>query len=477
VISAKVELLIRGQEFKIMKKGVYLERLTGIAMRIALAPLVCLPVWAWAQSGTVTAGRDFSNGTVKWSYTLGQPFHLQLGSVSQPRLNQGIQQTYQDNKITGLLRYDNTALTPMNNCAVQLRTLQSVIAASATTLASGAYELNAFPDGSYNLSASSTKPWGGVNATDALRVRQYFTGAAPLAGIRLAVADVNASNSINSNDALLITRRFSNLPASFSGDWYFETVPVTANGQTQVINLKGLTYGDVNGSYIPSSARQPVRLDMAYDEVRFAGDELQWLPVYADRALEMGAVSVVVHCPAGIEVVDVRSVLSREELLWNYRDGEFRLGWSHVAGKFLSRGEPLFELKVKGHSRGEWEMQGLSEIADLNAAPLEMVQLRIPKVLPASQGWHVAISPNPASNESYLDFDFPSGSGPVHMELLDSRGRAVWVENLSSLAEGRHRHQLPSYLLAEGRYLVRVQAQIGKESGAVHQNLSLIIRR
>jgi hypothetical protein len=461
-----------------MNRSSFLSKISGGCSLVVLATWLAFPGWVSAQSGTVTAGKDFNNGTVQWSYSLGQPFHLQLGSGSEPRLNQGLQQTYQDNKITGLLRYDNSALTPMNNCSVQVRTLQSAVAATATTNTAGAYELSAFPDGSYNLSASSTKPWGGVNATDALRVRQHFTGSTPLLGMRLAVADVNASASINANDALLITRRFNNLSSSFTaGDWYFETVAVTANGQTQNINLKGLTYGDVNGSFTPSSARQPVRLDMAYDDVRYANDAEQWLPVYADRALEMGALSVVVQGPEGLEVVDLRSVLSREDLLWNYQGGELRVGWSNVAGKSLKQGEPLFELKVKGHSESTWQMKDLSEIADLNADPLDMVQLRIPKVLAPSQGWHVALYPNPAHNQAYFDFDLPVGTGFVRMELLDSRGRVVWMDELVSPSAGRLRHEIPAHALAEGRYLARVQAQIGSSLDLVHQNLSLVIRR
>lgn len=461
-----------------MNRSSFLSKISGGCSLVVLATWLAFPGWVTAQSGTVTAGKDFNNGTVQWSFSLGQPFHLSLGSGSEPRLNQGLQQTYQDNKITGLLRYDNTALTPMNNCSVQLRTLQSAVAATATTNIAGAYELGGFPDGLYSLSASSTKPWGGVNATDALRVRQHFTGSAPLLGMRLAVADVNASASINANDALLITRRFNNLSASFTaGDWYFETVAVSANGQTQNINLKGLTYGDVNGSFTPSSARQPVRLDMAYDAVRYAKDSEQWLPVYADRALEMGALSVVVQGPEGLEVVDLRSVLSREDLLWNYQGGELRIGWSNVAGKALKQGEPLFELKVKGHSESTWHMKDLSEIADLNADPLDMVQLRIPKVLAPSQGWHVALYPNPAHNQAYFDFDLPVGTGFVRMELLDSRGRVVWMDEITTPSAGRLRHEIPAHALAEGRYLARVQAHIGSNLDLVHQNLSLVIRR
>ena len=191
----------------------------------------------------------------------------------------------------------------------------------------------------------------------------------------------------------------------------------------------------------------------------------------------MGAISVVVQCPEGLEVLDVRSVLSHDDLLWNYHGGELRLGWSNVAGKALKQGEPLFELKVKGHAERPWQMKDLSEIADLNAEPLDMVQLRIPKVLAQSQGWHVALFPNPAHNEAYFDFELPAGTGLVRMELLDSRGRVVWEDKLSSPSPGHLRHEIPAHSLAEGRYLARVQAQIGTDLELYNQTLSLVIRR
>jgi len=162
-----------------------------------------------AQSGTSSAGKDWNQAGVQWSFTLGQPFHLNLGSGNSARMNQGIQQTYQDNKVVGVLRYDNTAQSPLTNCQVLLNSNQTVVA-SGLTNSSGAYEISQFPDGVYTLGAFSTKPWGGVNATDALQVRQFFTGTATLTGIRLKAGDVNNTNSVNSNDALLITRRFTN---------------------------------------------------------------------------------------------------------------------------------------------------------------------------------------------------------------------------------------------------------------------------
>jgi len=79
--------------------------------------LLSLPGLVLGQSGTVTAGRSYNISSAQWSYSLGQPLHLGLGSVNQTQINQGIQQTY-PNKITGLVRYDNAASTPLNNCSV-----------------------------------------------------------------------------------------------------------------------------------------------------------------------------------------------------------------------------------------------------------------------------------------------------------------------------------------------------------------------
>lgn len=440
--------------------------------------LLCLPGLVLGQSGTVTAGRSYNISSAQWSYSLGQPLHLGLGSVNQTQINQGIQQTY-PNKITGLVRYDNAASTPLNNCSVQLKDAQSSVITSAISSASGAYVISSFPNGTYNLSATSTKPWGGVNGTDALLISLHAVGISPLSGMRLAVGDVNMSSVINSSDALMIRLRFASLITSFpSGDWYFQRPVVTANGQPQNVNLKGLTYGDVNGSYIPSNARQSVRLNMAYDGVRYdKSDSELWLPIYADRSLEIGAISVVAGCPEGLEVVDVRSSLNHEDLSWNYQNGEFRLVWSKVSGRFVDQDEPLFEIRVKGNSEKPWLMDGLSEIADMNAVPYDMVQLRIPKVLPSSQGWHASIYPNPANTEAYFDLDLPAGTDYVKLELLDSRGRVVWMDDLSSPTAGRLLHQIPTRILSEGRYLARVQAKISKEPFLVTKNLPLIIRR
>ena len=111
-------------------------------------------------------------------------------------------------------------------------------------------------DGTYYTTAISTKYWAGVNATDALKINQHFAGTAPLTGVRLKAADTNGNGAVNAADALLATRRFSNLISNFSiGDWVSETaaINITTGTPTYTQNIKMLSTGDVNGSRVGSS--------------------------------------------------------------------------------------------------------------------------------------------------------------------------------------------------------------------------------
>jgi hypothetical protein len=83
--------------------------------------------------------------------------------------------------------------------------------------------MNNVVPGSYTLEASTTKPWGGVTASDALLAVRHATGAVLQTGLRLVACDVNGNAAVNSGDALLINRRFSGSITTFSvGSWYFE---------------------------------------------------------------------------------------------------------------------------------------------------------------------------------------------------------------------------------------------------------------
>jgi len=160
--------------------------------------------------------------------------------------------------ISGSVKYNNTAQTPMTNTTVQLLSgSNSVIITTAPTDASGSFiiDMAGLPTGTYTITATTNKLWGGVNAVDALAVQRSFIGTAPLAGLRLAAADVNGIGAVNAQDALLINRRFTGAITSFTvGNWRFERLPIFWAGASLTQNLLAIAYGDVNGSYVPNTA-------------------------------------------------------------------------------------------------------------------------------------------------------------------------------------------------------------------------------
>ena len=167
------------------------------------------------------------------------------------------------NSLTGYVKYDNTQQTPMQSgTTVHLKQASPAVDLWVMTDITGHYEFLNIPDGAYTISATSTLPWGGGNAADALLISKHFVGLSLLTGLRLKVADVNGSGGIPGTvDGLTICRRFvgqissflpPNVPIPGGPDWYSDTYNlVFSNNSVLNQDLKVLCAGDVNGSYIP----------------------------------------------------------------------------------------------------------------------------------------------------------------------------------------------------------------------------------
>ena len=109
-------------------------------------------------------------------------------------------------------------------------------------------------DGWYQIEPRISRPWGGVNSSDALLVLQHYSGAAALTGLPLLASDVNGSQTVNASDALLIARRFSGMVSSCPvADWLTDlTGPSQARPYGSApIPISTICAGDVNASYIP----------------------------------------------------------------------------------------------------------------------------------------------------------------------------------------------------------------------------------
>lgn len=154
--------------------------------------------------------------------------------------------------LSGTVTYNNTAATPLANVIISLEN-SDFVPVTATTDSQGHYSFPNLAPGTYQVTLSSTAPWGGVNSTDALMILNHFVGNTTLTGLNAMAADVNNSVYINAADALDVTKRFVNMMNSFAlQDWIFETATVVIPASGVVVkDLKGICAGDVNASYNP----------------------------------------------------------------------------------------------------------------------------------------------------------------------------------------------------------------------------------
>jgi len=355
--------------------------------------------------------------------------------------------------VSGTLTYNNTASTPMTNSLVRAKDSTGVIVGTDSTDATGAYTLLALPSGTYTLEGVTSKPWGGVNASDALAMNRHFSGSVPLVGLRLGAADVNGNGAVNASDALTTNRRFSGGLSSFSvGNWITERPSVLVSGANATQNLKMLSYADVNGSYAPSTAaRSATSLTLQEGtEEGFVRDGLVRLSLRADRSMELGAISLELPLPAGLEVVGMEAGSAMGHSSWGRRDGMLCYGWFAEQGLRISENDVLVTLVIKTDRMDlleglNWSNVSLGSLSEMVNPWGEVIpgSLRVASV--KNQGHAFRMFPNPAQGRVQWICSSSQGAASI-IVLRDMTGRVVasMVSALGTKANSLDLGQLPA---------------------------------
>ncbi|HRY34187.1 MAG TPA: dockerin type I domain-containing protein [Bacteroidales bacterium] len=378
-------------------------------------------------------------------------------------------------QVEGNFTYDNALMSPLNDATVMLKQGSELIA-SATTGANGDFVIQGIPAGNYSLSATSSKPWGGVNATDAMLVLQHFASIIFLNGLRLEAADVNATANINAIDALLIARRYAEIISTFpAGDWLSDVKTVNASGSGSITeNLEGIVFGDVNGSYVPA-AKLSREIELQTGGLfAAAGSDPFELPLYADRDLQAGAISLDLQVPEGLMVRGVRTARSHsfrdetEAVIWNLRGNRLRIAWYSLNPLQVNQGTALLWLRLEGIPRGDdpWELHENASIADAAGQSITPLVMNIPAVKATAPGLILEQNrPNPVSTTSLVSFCLPEG-GLVKLSLKSGNGQTLRYLVQEQMPAGWHQLVVDAARFSPGIYLILLEFE-GKQSGGV----------
>jgi DNA/RNA endonuclease YhcR with UshA esterase domain len=377
-----------------------------------------------------------------------------VGYQLMPRYLSDLLPVVVSNTINGSLRYDNTAQSPLTNSIVQLMSGTTIVQTD-TTSSTGSFTFDNLPDGAYSMVASTTKPWGGVNATDALNVARHFSNTQLLTGMRITAADVNGSTSINSTDALNISRRTAAVITSFSvGNWYFESPQLSLSGGTTTTqNIRGICFGDVNGSYSPALRNAPT---VSFSDGAQVSGHYTLLPVSTSEDMNLGAVTLIMDIPQGLAVTEIKpAALNLGSFVSNIVNGQVLVSWYSLEEVKARSGAVLFNLVVRHDgkqsiSAADWSVHQNSELANGWAQPYPSANLKIGRLSTSDN--QSLLFPNPSIGSAQLQVSLLESS-KISIQILDLTGRLIQIINQQRSA-GVHVLDLPN--MAAGQYLVRM---------------------
>lgn len=365
--------------------------------------------------------------------------------------------------ISGAVLYNNQAQTPINPAIVYLQDNNQNALEFTSTNTTGDFLFTQRPNGSYYLEATANLPVNGINATDALNIRRHVVLLSTLTGINLAAADVNASGSITSADALLVLRKTVGYISAFpAGAWVFDHPQVVVNNADALQNVYGLCFGDVNNSYVSNPTKQAsfVSMEKSGNIQPIPGEEFI-LPLSVKSATQLGAATMVMNYPSNdFEIISVESKL--QDMLYKVENGTLRLAWENEDGEYLSSGEAFISLKLirKSDKQGNnfiltWE----TEFADIQGNILKDIVITMPEIGSQHEAEGFALGhnyPNPFSNITHIEYTIPE-YGQVRLIVQDVLGQELEILVNDNQDAGDYVVDFKADRLASGIYIYKIE--------------------
>jgi len=369
------------------------------------------------------------------------------------------------NILSGRLTYANTQATALVGDTLRLVNTNGQVIASTITGTDGRFSLENFAAGTYQIKGNANRAWGGVNATDALEARRIYQGLLNPTPIVALAADVNTSNLVNNTDALMIIRRSNGSLSSFpSGNWQYNSGSLDfSSGRLLQASVTSLASGDVNASYFGSTSGRLAlpRLLHSNTAVGLEQGQTQRVAVLAGKTMEMGAMSLDLPWPNGLELVSIRANMGENALLHHLVDGRLRMGWAAPEGHKVRTGDVLFEMELRAEEGVEVDFSALtlgsmSEIADPMAQTITDASLVMPRLASKSRLMgELQVWPNPARDVLNIQLALESGIHSYSLEMIDALGRVV-KSDYQAVTAGELRTKLLLDGIPSGTYLVRL---------------------
>ncbi len=365
--------------------------------------------------------------------------------------------------LEGNVTYKNAANTAINNTKLFLTDAGGTID-SLITDASGYYQFTNITNGNYYTVPHCTKAWGGVNSTDALAVMKHFVGLIYLFGLNADAADVNNTGYSNAADALMIQQRYLGMISSFTaGDWIFENSLIPLYGASIVNDFHGLCYGDVNGSYTPSTKDSPKVSLNFQNNLNVEINEIVNVPINIEHTMKIAAISLELFYPEELFNIEDVSLAkdSREKVLFHNKNGVLRISWYDLEGIHFNADDVLLNISIRLRKTINSIPDDLHfilgqdcEIADSEVQVLEDVKLNTPKLSVKDTPLNHYLGhnhPNPFSSITKIDYGLAEPAF-VSLRIYNTLGEEVKILVNERQDKGNYNVTFDASILKSGNY-------------------------
>jgi hypothetical protein len=243
------------------------------------------------------------------------------------------------------------------------------------------------------------------------------------------------------------------------------------------LNIEAMCYGDVNGSFSPSGAKNSI-IVLSDDIVNIGDGQVFELPVKVDRSMDLAALTLYLkYADDLLEIKDVKSDLPG--LLFNVENGWVNLAWSEVEPvNVADRGNIVtLVMQSKAAITPEQELftwSSTSEFADAEGEAIEPVNLIISRLNTGANDvidnpqmvYNFSVTPNPFGRTAKIEVTLPEAAH-LKVTLLNKLGQTVSIfadrsmeMGINSWAMDHEKLNLPN-----GTYFVRFEA-VGRQSAS-----------
>lgn len=430
----------------------------GGATEVYQTPLVAGHTYVWTATGDYTILVPSVNQCeVTWSSTgtTGSVKVVETITATGCNYSDEISVTIDPVDLQGTITYNNLSKTPMNNVTVRLQDNSDAVLGITTTDIAGRYSFATVPAGVTKIEVETAKDWAGANSTDALAIQRKTIGN-PFGWWNPElflnnVADVNNSGIVNSTDALNVKLRTVYLINSFgAGDWAFwdatnevnfsKTTPVVNNkawlgytAGTALLDIKAMCYGDVNGSYQPSSTKSVFAVSS--NSVSNVNKNRFKIPVQLVGDRPIGAATI--HLWYDARLVEIQELVTTiPDLLYTIEKGWIHIAWSNLQPLSLPPDGTMFTLVGRAHQEiysydEVFMLSNETQFADMQCNILPNVYLNINRLNTFKTGiedvlpdYSVNCFPNPVQSTLSIAYVLPE-RGQVEITILNSLGETI----------------------------------------------------